>query len=72
MAEIITMHPPCQMLAQPVRDPDINDMLVAELVYFKGAHFQHIVDRDEHLRLKRRMQQLQAHERRMGSRRRHL
>lgn len=44
-------------------------MTTSELVYFEGAHFQHIVDRDEHLRLKRRMQQLQAHERRTGGRR---
>lgn len=44
-------------------------MTTSELVYFEGAHFQHIVDRDEHLLLKRRMQQLQAHERRMGGRR---
>lgn len=72
MVEIITLHPPCRMLAEPVRDPDIQHMLTAELVYFKGAHFQHIVDRDEHLRLKRRMQQLQAHERRTGSRGRRL
>lgn len=47
-------------------------MTTSELVFFEGAHLQHIVDRDEHLRLKRKADQFRAVERRRGSRARRL
>ena len=72
MVEIITLHPPCRMLAEPVRDPDTQHMLAAELMYFHGAPLAHVVAYEERLRARRKADHMRQVERRMGSRRRHL
>lgn len=43
----------CVVVASVTREGWAEQLVYAELVYFEGAYFAHIVARDEHLRLRR-------------------